>query len=57
MGLQHSHRQTYKTQTTGHSTAQQKGKTVIIIDVAIPADVRVKAKYTEKLEKYTDLAH
>ena len=34
MGLQNSHRQTNKTQATGHSTAQQKGKTVTIIDVA-----------------------
>ena len=57
MRLQNSHRQTHKTQTTGHSTAQQNGKTISIIDVAIPADVRVKTKYTEKLEKYTDLAH
>ena len=33
----------------------KREKTVIIIDVAIPADV--KTKYNEKLEKYTDLAH
>ena len=30
---------------------------VIIIDVAIPADVRVKNKYIQKVEKYTNLAH
>ena len=38
--------QTHKTQMTGHDTAQQKGKTV-----------RVKNKYTEKVEKNIDLAH
>ena len=53
MGLQHSHRQTHKTQTIGYSTEQ----TVSIIDAAIPANVRVKTKYNEKLEKYTELAH
>ena len=57
MELLHSHRHTHKTQTTGHSIAQQKEKTVAIIDVAIAADVRLKNKFTEKVEKHTDLAH
>ena len=35
----------------------KREKTVSIIDVAIPADVRAKTNYTEKLEKYTNLAH
>ena len=35
----------------------KREKMVSIIDVAIPADIRVKTKYTEKLEKYTDLGH
>ena len=56
MGLWHTNGSPNFGQKTRPYSNQQKKRTCKIVDVAVPADHRIKLKESEKKDKYLDLA-
>ena len=56
IGLWHTHRSPNLGQKTKPYSNQQKKRTSKIVDLAVPADHRIKLKESEKKDKYLDFA-